>query len=166
MSLGLLIAGCIPSRTADNLYLVRGITLDPWIAFGLFMVLSSALGLSHCVFHPSYPFTVCSLLGLNRVNPLIDLFNLHPETNRDRLLANSRHVLSGQPIWLFGQTRSEHNRQCIDDAAHRIDLHLDSQLAVPPLKFQLVGQLHGHRHFPWYHSPRCAAAEAFWRTGV
>ncbi len=38
MSLGLLITGYIASLTANNLYLILRITLDPWIAFGLFML--------------------------------------------------------------------------------------------------------------------------------
>ena len=38
MSLGLLITGYVASLTANNLYLVLRITLDPWIAFGLFML--------------------------------------------------------------------------------------------------------------------------------
>jgi len=38
MSLGLLITGYAASLTANNLYLILRITLDPWIAFGLFMV--------------------------------------------------------------------------------------------------------------------------------
>lgn len=38
MSLGLLVTGYIASLTANNLYLMLRITLDPWIAFGLFML--------------------------------------------------------------------------------------------------------------------------------
>ena len=38
MSLGLLITGYVASLTANNLYLMLRITLDPWIAFGLFML--------------------------------------------------------------------------------------------------------------------------------